>query len=194
MPAHSPSHTLELYDLDGTLNSIDVPGALDGKGSPEVTEYINAAVTFLTSQIPELKRLEVDVLRKIQGGMRLIFPQRSKLEYWATFPNTDKQQTKICPAVDHYLLTPHAVRACLNSYLQVLDADNPLHQSITRFLATNWQYPLYAFCSAATLEHAAIDENAQMALDGRLTRDGIIVVFTNSKPQKAEIMLRKAGF
>lgn len=106
MPAHSPSNTLELYDLDGTLNSIDVPGALDGNGSPEVKEYINAAVTFLIMHIPELKGTEDNVLRKIQKGMELTFPKRSQLKYWAIFPNTDKQQTKICPAVDHYLLTP----------------------------------------------------------------------------------------
>lgn len=188
------SRILELYDLDGTLNEIDVPGALEGKGSPEVVEYLNAAARFVCNELPSLKGQEADVLEGIKEGMRTIFPDRSKLKNWASFPNTQKVNTPVCPAVDHYLLTPHAIRAFLSSRLLSLEASSPTAKEIQTFLGRDWQYPLYKFCSAATLEYAAIDEDARTTLDRRLTADALTVVLTNSDTAKARLMLTKAGF
>lgn len=175
------SQTLELYDLDGTLNEIDVPGALEGNGSAEVKVYLEAAARFVANKIPSL-RVE-DIFEGIKAGMREVFPNRSKLSHWASFPDAQKNSTRVCPAVDHFLLTPHAIRAYLSTC-----------EEAQEFLASDWQYDLYKFCSTETLPHAEIDDDAKGALSTRLTQEALMVVLTNSAPSKAVEMLTKAGF
>lgn len=180
MALHKPQ-TLELYDLDGTLNAIDVPGALEGRGSAEVRLYLEAAARYMAGKIPSL-HVE-DIFEGIKAGMKEVFPNRAKLSHWASFPNTQKTRLPICPAVDHFLLTPHAIRAYLSTCEEAKD-----------FLASNWEYDLYKFCSTETLPHAEIDDDARGALDTRLTQEAMMVVLTNSAPSKAVDMLTKAGF
>ena len=84
------SKTLELYDLDGTLNEIDVPGALEGKGSVVVRMYFEAAARFLCEKIPSFRGSEEDVLEGIKKCMGKVFPYRALYSNWATFRNTKK--------------------------------------------------------------------------------------------------------
>lgn len=175
------SETLELFDLDGTLNEIDVLGAVEGKGSAEVSAYLEAATRFVAAKIPSL-RVE-DIFEGIKVSMKAIFPGRAKFENWASFPNTQKESTRVCPAVDHFLLTPLAIKAYLSTIPEA-----------AAFLASDWNYALYSFCSKEALPHAEIDEDAKGALDGRLTREALMVLLTNSAPSKAVEMLTKAGF
>ena len=175
------SNTLEIFDLDGTCNEIDVAGALEGKGSAEVRVYLEAAARFVAAKIPSLN--EAEVFDGIKAAMKVIFPDRAKFENWASFPTADKNTTRVCPAVDHFLLTPLAVKA----YLSTCPEAKP-------FLESDWKNDLYQFCSNASLPHAEIDDDAKGALDDRLSRDALMVILTNSKPSKALQMLKKAGY
>lgn len=180
MALHKPQR-LELYDLDGTLNEIDVPGALEGKGSAEVRFYLEAATRYVAGKVPSLRT--EDIFEGIKAGMKEVFPNRAKLSHWASFPDAQKNRLPICPAVDHFLLTPHAIRNYLSTCEEAKD-----------FLASSWEYDLYKFCSAETLPHAGVDDDAKGALDTRLTQEALMVVLTNSAPSKAVEMLTRAGF
>lgn len=192
MPALRKTKTLELYDLDGTFNDFDVQAVLDGKGgSPEVVAYLEASARFVRKGVSQLS--EEEIHHGIKKAMRQgVLPNRSKTKYWGTFPDTNKNRIPICPAVDHYLLTPHAVRLYLE---EKREESRVLQTRIDAFLKDDsWIYPLYKFCSAESLDHAAIDDDARKVLEARLIRRAFVTIFTNSSPKKACTLLKKAGF
>lgn len=162
----------DLFDADGTLNEIDMEGALAGKpGTEEVQHYFEAAVTF-AGEKTGISRGEVDErLRDLIS--REVFPQRAHPDFWG------KLQTKCAtsPAVDHFLLIEAAVRR-----LHHVFNDTPGLTS-----------ELYRAASAAAHEHAAIDDDANGVLDDLLTRNRIVGITTNSSTRKIDDMLRKAG-
>lgn len=177
--------------MDGTCNNFDVQAVLDGKeGSPEVVAYLEAAASFVRNRFPDLS--EEEIYDGIKEAMQQVLPNRSKTDYWGTFPDANNGRKRICPAVDHYLLTPHAVALYLK---QKKDEDKALQKKIDAFLKDDgWMYPLYKYCSAASLPHASIDEDAIGVLDARLTREALVTIFTNSSTEKAYTLLAKAGF
>lgn len=187
------SDVLELYDLDGTMNDIDVESGLAGESGDEVQYYFIAAAEF----VAEKTGLSAD---EVFGGMKVamlgdVFSDRAKWENWASFPAVNKSPVRVAPAVDHYLLTPRALEVFLNKRLiQEGDLDNELTRSIKGFLASNWKYPLYVHASEVSLPHSHVNDDALRVIEDRLRKNALATVFTNSSAAKAEDLLRRAGF
>lgn len=188
-----PEDTLELYDLDGTMNEIDVLAALEGQSNDEVQHYIVAAAEYVAEKVG-LSTDEVFV--GIKTAMLLeVFPNRAKFENWASFPAADKTPVKITPAVDHFLLTARAVEVFLQKRLsQECTKDNDLTRKIKAFLESNWGYPLFAHASEAALPHSHLSEDACSVIEDRLRAQALAAIFTNSSTAKAVTLLKKAGF
>lgn len=162
----------DLFDADGTLNEIDMEGALAGKpGTLEVQYYFRAAVRFAAEKTG-IPRGEVDErLRDLI--LREVFPQRANPNFWG------KLQTKLAtsPAVDHFLLIEAAVRRL-----------HPVFNTTPGLTSE-----LYRAASAAAHEHATIDDDARGVLDNLLTRNRIVGITTNSSTRKIDDMLERAG-
>ncbi len=183
--------TLELYDLDGTCNDEDMGAVCEGKeSSQEIEIYLVAAATFVDETLDIGKD---EVLRGIKSQIPLIFPRRSEHGFWGTFPSATGEKTKICPAVDHFLLTPLAIEGFLKLLLAQERPESVLAQKVNSFLASDWRYPLYKYCSNLSLPYASIDEDAIGVLESRMSRGALPAIFTNSTPDKAQTMLEKAG-
>ncbi|MBI4126068.1 MAG: hypothetical protein HY465_01100 [Deltaproteobacteria bacterium] len=191
------TETAEFFDLDGTCNHLDIQAILDGhQGSPEVTVYLAAAADFLLREIPQLPHTSEELLNLFKEQLRNdVFPKRSQHQWWATFPSVQREMVPICPAVDHYLLTPHAIRRVLEKEVQRAAVSTTLQWTITTFLSSgHWEYSLFKFCSEASLPHATIEEDAIAIFENRLCKNALVSIFTNSATQKARTMAEKAGF
>lgn len=188
-----PENTLELYDLDGTMNRIDVLAALEGQSNDEVQHYIVAAAEYVAEKVG-LSTDEVFV--GIKTAMLVeVFPNRAKFENWASFPAADKTPVKVTPAVDHFLLMARAVEVFLQNRLsQEGDKENELTRKIKDFLAQSWGYPLFAHASEVALPHSHLSEDACSVIEDRLRAQALAVIFTNSSTSKAVALLKKAGF
>ncbi len=185
------TEVLELFDLDGTCNEEDLGAVCEGRDMPpEIEAYLIAAAEFLNQKLGISTEI---ALSGIKEEIKEVFPKRSKHEFWGTFPSANGQSMRICPAVDHYLLTPHAVEAFLNSLLATETPQGVLSQKIQDFFRQDWRYPLYKFCSAASLPYASIDPDAVGVLESRMSRGALAAIFTNSATSKAEDMLDRVG-
>lgn len=162
----------DLFDADGTLNEIDIEGALAGRpGTEEVQYYFRAAVRFAAEKTG-ISRGEVDErLRALILGE--VFPQRAHPDFWGKL-QADRPTS---PAVDHFLLIEAAVRRL-----------HPVFNA-TPGLTTE----LYRAASGAAHKHAAIDDDAKGILDDLLTQNRIVGITTNSSTKKIDDMLIKAG-
>lgn len=166
--------TLELIDLDGTCNSIDTR-------NQEVVRYFEEAAIFVSENTWLAKKEILEwILTEVEGL------DREAYEHWASFPNAQKGFEKVCPAVDHFLLTPSAIREFLKK---------KWNKEASEFAAKNdWEYPLYKDCSAKSLEVSRIEEDAVFAISERIKAWALVAIFTNSSTEKAKTMLERAGF
>ena len=191
------TETAEFFDLDGTCNNLDIQSVLEGSGgAPEIAAYLVAAADFVLREIPQLPSTPEEILSALKECLRNdIFPKRAQWKWWATFPSVQKEMIPICPAVDHYLLTPHAVRRVLERTAQDEAASTSLRWTISTFLASgHWEYSLFKFCSEASLLHAVLEDDAISILDNRMRNNTLVAILTNSTTQKAWMMAEKAGF
>ncbi len=175
---------LHSIDLDGTTNTIDMLGALEGRSCPEIQSYLFHAANFVGQQTGISSAKVLKHLRKII--LEAVYPQRDQYEHWGSFPSSDKTLVKITPAVDHFMLIRSAIEIYLKAQRQT--------RRIQQFLATDWAYAVFKSASDSSMQDAQMDPDAIEAIDGLLTRDELAVILTNSDVKKAELMLRKAGF
>lgn len=176
-------NSLHLIDLDGTVNTMDMLAALEGRGNPEVRLYLELATDFVAkgTGIP-LGEVQQGLLRVI----RQVHSRRDAYEHWGSFPSADGQMVKIVPAVDHFMLVRAGVELFFRDY-----QDRP---GVKTFLIGDWAYRLFRHCSDGSKGEAAMDSDAQKAIDLLLRRDQLVALFTNSDTDKAVQMLTKAGF
>ncbi|MBI2638385.1 hypothetical protein HYW83_02235 [Candidatus Peregrinibacteria bacterium] len=160
------------FDADGTLNEIDIKGALAGKpGTEEIQHYYEAAIAFAAAKT-EMAPGEVDSrLRTLILGE--VFPQRAHPDFWGKLQGNRPTS----PAVDHFLLIEAAVRRL-----------HPVFNATPGLTSE-----LFKAASAASHEHAAIDEDARGVLGDLISRNRIVGITTNSSTKKIDAMLRKAG-
>lgn len=171
--------TLELYDLDGTLTTLDPLAAVCGEKRGEEYHYIQAAIDF----VAEKTGLDRDyVSRKVIGNILKIYPNRSRREYWGDFGRGEP----IMPCTDHFQLTTRAIQM----FLQQEDA----RSEIKTFTESDWVYPQFVYSSAQALPHAHLDEDAVSVLHSRLTAGASPVIVSNSSTSKAATLLERAGF
>lgn len=184
---------LELYDADGTLNTIDIEHALDGAHDDEVSRYLVAASEFIAEKttIPQ-SHVHAELGRIIRDT---VFPRRTELQYWATFPTADKQGSMpIAPAVDHFLLVAGAAREFLARALSDAPVGSETARKIEEFSSSPWAYPLFKHASDASLLYASMDDDAIAAIDERLSRNALAALFSNSSTVKAVTLLSRGGF
>ncbi len=181
---------LELYDVDGTLNTIDVLAALEGRGGLEIQHYLIAAADLVAEKtgLPQ-----TEVFDGIKAAILEIFPNRMNARYWGKFPATDGMLVPICPAVDYYLLVPPAIELFLKSRLAE-ETDEAAKTKINTFLRSSWRYPLYKAGSAAASPYEHIEGDAVGVLEGRLRKNALLALITNSATDKVIALLRRAGF
>lgn len=192
-------NTLHLLDLDGTLDDFNILGVINGDDSacPEVAVYLRANAEIVSREITGLSADEI--LAGIKRFMlQAIYPSREKVENWATFPTAQEGQEKekICPAVDHYLLTPLALQAYLLDVKAKAGKMAPVTREIDTFLneSGNWVNRIYQHGSSVAMEHACIDDDSAGVIEGMLSRDQLVAIFTNSRPGKAIDMAKRKGF
>lgn len=183
---------LHLVDLDGTANTIDIKAALEGRGCPEIHHYILAAADFVAKETDLPKKTVFDGLKT--SILTQVYPQRDQYQYWGSFPSTTDEPVKIVPAVDHFMLVIAAVPLVLKDELVKAGQNTPTGNKIKTFLESKWVHPLFKFSSDASLPHAEIEEDAREALEDILSRDELVAILTNSSPEKARILLERAGF
>lgn len=192
-------NTLHLLDLDGTLNDFDILGVIEGNDSacPEVAAYLRANAEIVSHEITGLSADEI--LAGIKRFMLVaIYPSREKVENWATFPTAQggQEKEKICPAVDHYLLTPLALQAYLLDVKAKAGKVASVTREIDKFLneSGNWVNRIYQHGSSVAMKHADIDDDSAEVIEGMLRRDRLVAIFTNSNARKAIDMANRKGF
>lgn len=193
-PVFSPmnnSKRLELYDLDGTLTTIDILSALDGRGGKEVLEYVVAASEFVAKKtgIPL-----GEVFDGIKAEIIGIFPNRLEEQYWAVFPASDKSPKRIFPAEDHFILVQAGARKFLQERLEEDGRESESGRKIAGFLESSWINPMYQHANAVSMEYAEMDEDAIHAVEKRIRAGALAAVISNSSTEKVDKLLRKAGF
>lgn len=186
-----PQDAVYLYDLDGTLTGISLDNAEGGS-------YLQAAVERLVFDVSELTsgRSNRDVERRIRDVIDTeVFPNRQAPRYWAQFPTVQGQDARVCPSVDHYLLVQYGMKVFLNRCLEEAPRDSFFATQISGFLASeDWINHIYVHASGASLPNASIEEDAREVLESERAKGRLVAVFTNSSVNKAETLLRKAGF
>jgi len=63
---------LHLVDLDGTLNTIDIEAALEGRECPEVAAYIHGAARFVSDRTG---LEEEEVFEGLKDALQALLPQ-----------------------------------------------------------------------------------------------------------------------
>lgn len=185
-------NTLKVFDLDGTLNTANTRGALDGTSCPEARVYIEASAAYIAREIGLSTE---EVFEGLKSAIsEEVFPNRAKLKYWGQFPNTEGGLVPVTPAVDHFQLTSNAVTVFLQKCLAQEKADSPLVEKIKAFLGSKWVHPFFKHGSEMSLPHSEMSEDAVKTLDDCLKQNDLVVVITNSTTAKAEMLLRKGGF
>lgn len=185
------SKLLELYDLDGTLTTIDIHASLEGRGGKEVLEYVVAAAEHV-AQKTDLPTGEV--FDGIKAAIIGIFPDRMKAEHWAVFPASDKSPKKIFPAADHFILVQAAVMRFLQERLNKEGRESESGKRIAEFLESSWINSMYQHANAASVPHAEMDEDAVWAVEKRLRAGALAAVISNSSTDKVNRLLSRAGF
>lgn len=187
---------LELVDLDGTTNTLDVRGALENNEDGEILAYVRAASEFVAKSIGLDEKDYDEVFEGIKGAMLAdVYPNRARLAYWGTFPMGDGgAPMPVTPAVDHMQLTKPAVEIYLKMRMDSEPAESDAAKKIRDFLSGSWGFDMFAHASKASLDKTHIEQDAVVALESRLSKDALIAILTNSSPEKATSMLRRAGF
>jgi len=183
------SDLLELYDLDGTLTTPSFD-------SPEGESYLDSAGLFLASQIPFLSGRSGDVVERLhQTIMTEVHPFRHQLRFWAEFPTVQRNVVKICPSVDHYLLTPFGAKIFLEREMAEAGEGSAGAVQIAAFLGNpEWVNTMYGYAADQSLPYAQMDDDVHGVLENRLTRGGLIAIFTNSSLKKARRVAVQGGF
>lgn len=190
------SNTLELVDLDGTTNTLDLQASLDEREG-EIFHYFVGAAQHIADFLNGDDNL-IDVSDIFEGikvaSISVIFPERAHLKNWGTFPNSEKVQVPVTPAVDHMQVLKPAAAHYLRDLQSGLSPGELLYQRIDQFFARDWGFGLFKAGSSASLPHTNMEEDAITALDRALVNERLITIFTNSAPEKAAAMLGRAGF
>jgi hypothetical protein len=194
------TNTLELVDLDGTTNTLDIKKVLEENIEGEILAYLRAAGEFVARGIwPEQGEPSDGFKCEVFDGIKEailteVYPNRARLKYWGTFPMGDDIVLPVTPAVDHMQVTKPAVTLYLNQRLATEEDGSPLARRITEFLSTSWGFGMFKHASAESLPHTHIEDSAAAAIEERIRRNALIAIFTNSSPEKAVKMLTGAGF
>jgi len=192
---------LHLFDLDGTLNTIDVQASMENpeQGDPEIIHYLAGVSRF----VEEASGLPYEaIFHGIREKVLADFDKRATLDYWGRFAakkeaGVPKEYFAVTPAVDHYLLIQRAVRGFLEdqkAMIQGVAGGDP--SKIDRLLdpGRNLAHEVYTAGSQASVQQSEIEDAGKAVLDDGLSKNQPMAVLTNSSPTKAMSMLQKAGF
>lgn len=180
---------LELYDLDGTLTTPSFESA-------EGTSYLENAGRFISDRIPSFSDRRDFVVEKLRQTItNVAHPFRHQHRFWAEFPTVQGRVAKVCPSVDHYLLTQFGARLFLENEMAEADRGSLLATQIGVFLGDpQWINAMYGFAAEQSLPHARMDDDARGVLEDRLAKGALMAIFTNSSLQKARQVAIQGGF